>query len=230
MANVQNTITAWSIFSLLIGTVISSIVAYVLQRRSFAEARLQKAADKLEARKAIGLTLFHKLIRISSTLDIISNGMRASEVQALKDGIKGEPWQIHRPFAALPSPVSFSPEERTFLMLLDHGLFSNLGAFDDIHNTHLKIFEEYKVRRTMLTDSLSAKMSSGGLGRSDLTPEEMGRIAPKAAELNLMLGDMKVTLKRDAEEATQLLDRLRRRLNEEFKLSIRLEPSPNRTA
>ncbi len=68
-----NQITAWSIFSLLVGTIISSIVAYVLQRNSFAEARRLKAQDKLDERKALGLTLFHKMIRIASTLGILKS-------------------------------------------------------------------------------------------------------------------------------------------------------------
>lgn len=61
-----NQITIWSIASLLAGTVVSAIVSYLLQRRSFSEAREQRAKDKFEARKTLGLTLFHKMMRITS--------------------------------------------------------------------------------------------------------------------------------------------------------------------
>ena|ERR1700730_11015181 len=50
-------ITLWSIVSLLAGTIISSLVAYILQRQSFAEARRLRQIDRVDEKKAIAYTL-----------------------------------------------------------------------------------------------------------------------------------------------------------------------------
>jgi hypothetical protein len=46
-----NQVTVWSIVSLLAGTVISAIVSYVLQRRSFSEAKEQGQKTSLKRAK-----------------------------------------------------------------------------------------------------------------------------------------------------------------------------------
>ena len=80
-----NQITAWSIVSLLAGTIISATVSYLLQRSSFAEARKQKAQEKFETRKTLGLNLFHKMIRIASMLGILRSSLDEAFARAKAD-------------------------------------------------------------------------------------------------------------------------------------------------
>jgi hypothetical protein len=148
-ADTGTQITVWSIVSLLAGTVISAIVSYLLQRNSFGEARRQKAQDKFEERKVLALTLFQKMIRIASTLEILKNSVEPITKAAKKrSGL--HPWQIALPLANFPDSVLFSPEERTFLLLMDKELFSDMGPFDDIHNSLLEMFTFYRTRRMAL--------------------------------------------------------------------------------
>jgi hypothetical protein len=218
-------ITIWSIVSLLAGTIVSSIVAYLLQRGSFAEARRIKAQDKFEERKTMGLTLYHKMIRIASTLSILQTHFDEAFARAEAMKVKGQAWQIVVPIAHLAGQVKFKPEELTFLMLLDKDLFNDMGPFDDIHNTALDMFELYQIRRQALTDTLSAEMQ-GSLGSTTLTRDELARLAPKMAELNMLIDGMKQRVKQDSDEAWKLLANLQSSLNREFILNLRLERKP----
>ena len=220
-----NQITIWSIFSLLVGTVVSSIVAYLLQRSSFSEARRIKAQDKLDERKALGLTLFHKMIRIASTLSILKLHIDEGVAQAATLKITGQHWQFISPIATFPAGVKFSPEELTFLMLLDKNLFNDMGPFDDIHNTLLESFQLYGTKRNALTDTLEAEVR-GNVGAIMLTPAQMLKIAPKVAELNVLLEGMIERSNQDSKEALDLLERLRNSLNKEFGLELKIELKP----
>jgi hypothetical protein len=220
-----NQITIWSVFSLLMGTIVSSIVAYLLQRNSFAEARRLKAQDKLDERKALGLTLFHKMLRIASTLSILKLHMDEGLALAKAQNITGEPWQVISPIASFPDRVKFTPEELTFLMLLDKSLFSDMGPFDDIHNTLLESFQLYNAKRDALTDTLEPVMR-GNVGGIILTPTLLQKIAPKTAELNVLIQGMLDRSTQDSNEARELLERLRNFLNKEFGLQLKIEIKP----
>ncbi len=74
--NAGNEISLWTILVCWAGAIVSAIVSYILQRRSFAEARQQRAEDKTETRKTLGLNLFHKMMRITSTLEITQTQSR----------------------------------------------------------------------------------------------------------------------------------------------------------
>jgi len=221
MSDVGNQVTVWSIVSLLAGTVISAIVSYLLQRSSFAEARRQKAQEKLETRKMLGLNLFHKMIRIVSTLGTLKNSLDNAFTR-VKANEHPHNWQIIMPIANFPDRVKFTPEELTFLMLMDMKLFNDMGPFDDIHNSLLDMFELYRTKRSALTDTLPATMN-GNIGTTELTQAEMMTIGPRMAELNVLVDGMVQKTQQDSNEAWELLERLRNSLNGEFNLQLRLE-------
>lgn len=221
-----NQITIWSIVSLLAGTIISAIVSYLLQRSSFAEARRVKAQEKLEERKTLGLTLFHKMIRMTSTLQILKDGLDeafADEAfaHAKASNFTGQSWQFVMPVVNFLDKVKFTPEELTFLMLMDRNLFNDMGPFDDIHNNLLGVFELYRTKRSALTDILPAEMK-GNLGTTGVTLTEMLKLAPKAAELDFLIEGMVQRTRQDSKEAWELLDRLQKSLNREFNLNLRI--------
>jgi hypothetical protein len=72
MVELLKSISWPSVASIVFGATISATISYILQRNSFAEARRQKEADRIEGRKALGLALFQKMIRIASTLRCLS--------------------------------------------------------------------------------------------------------------------------------------------------------------
>jgi hypothetical protein len=218
-----NQITIWSIVSLLVGTIISAIVSYLLQRTSFAEARRVKAQEKLEERKTLGLTLLHKMIRMTSTLQILKDSLDEAFADAKANSITGQPWQFVMPVVNFLDRVKFTPEELTFLMLLDRNLFNDFGPFDDIHNNLLGVFELYRTKRSALTDILPAEMK-GNLGTTGVSLNEILKLAPKAAELDFLIEGMVQRTRQDSKEAWELLDRLQKSLNKEFNLNLRIVP------
>jgi hypothetical protein len=222
-ADAGNQITAWSIVSLLAGTVISAIVSYLLQRNSFAEARLQKAEERFDQRKTLGLNLFHKMLRIASTLELLKKIMLEAYEKANKGSYDGNAWKYVLPLANLPNHVRFAPEEQTLLMLTDMNLFNDMGPFDEVHNSLIDAFAHYRLRRSELTDTLSAEMK-GNVGTTTFTAAEMLKAAPKFAELNMLVDAMLARSQTDSAEAWTLIERLRTSLNNEFKLHLQLEP------
>jgi len=209
----------------LFGAAISATVSYLLQRNSFAEARRQKELEKREERRALGLNVFTKMMRIASTLEILKRSLEEAFARAERDELKGPPWTIVIPLANFPGKVHFEPKEFTEIMKLDFNLFNDLGPFDDVHNTLLDVFQLYRTDRNALTSTMSAEMK-GMLGSTTFTPEEMKRLAPKMAALDTIIDGMVQRTMADSEEAWTILNRLQGALNKEFGLKLRLEKKP----
>jgi hypothetical protein len=162
------------------------------------------------------------MIRIASTLEILNRSLDEAFALAKAEKFDGQPWQIVMPLANFPNRVKFTPEELTFLMLMDMTLFNDMGPFDDIQDSLLGMFELYRTKRMALTDTLPAKMS-GSRGTTDLNEAGMIKIAPKATELNSLIQGMIQRTQQDSKEAWELLEKLRNLLNKEFNLQLRLE-------
>jgi hypothetical protein len=219
-ADPQNQITVWSIVSLLLGTVISAIVSYILQQRSFSEARMEKQKNRFEMRKVLGLNIFHKMLRIASTLHYMKKHLDECLVST---GVDAQTWHRLVPIAVAPYAVKFTPEELTFLMLMDMELFDDIGPYDEIHNNLLMSLELYKTKRTALLDTLPAKMIDGHLGTVNLSEADWLKIGPKIAELNALIDQIVQRTQQDSKKAWELLEKLATSLNKEFKLQLRLE-------
>jgi hypothetical protein len=63
----------------------------------------------------------------------------------------------------------------------------------------------------------------GNVGTTGVTEAEMMTIAPRAAELNVLIEGMIQRTRQDSKEAWELLEKLRNSLNKEFALQLRLE-------
>jgi hypothetical protein len=225
----QETITWWAIASAfggsIIGGTISAVVAFIIQHRSLKATKVQRAADKLEQRKALALTVLTKMIRIASTLEILKTSLDNAFKRAERDGIKTQPWMIVIPIATLPGKVHFESEELTEVMRLDFNLFNDLGPFDDVHNVLLDTFAIYRADRTALSDNFSADMV-GNLGTTTLTPDDVKKYGPRMASLNTLVSGMIERTRVDSAEAWQILDRLQQALNKQYSLNLRLERKP----
>ncbi len=115
-------------------------------------------------------------------------------------------------------------------MLMDMNLFNDMAAFDEIHNSLLDAFELYRMKRTALTDTLPATMSEPSkgstvfkiTGTTELTEAEMRKVAPRMAELNLLVEGMKERTQQDSKQAWELFEKLGNALNKEFGLHLSL--------
>ncbi len=210
---------------IVFGAAISALVAYLLQRNSFAEARKQKDADRKEVRKALGLSLMFKMVKVCSELQNLGNAVQECFERARKDNFKGMPFQIVMPIVPLPDPIHFSPDEMALILSIDHNLFNEMAALDELHNNTVGLFDLYNTKRGQLLDQLGAEMT-GNIGATSLSQDQRKWFEPQAVQLNGLVEAMKQRTKRDATEAWAALEKLQRLLSEEFSMSLNLERKP----
>jgi hypothetical protein len=208
--------------SIIFGAVISAIVAYFLQRNSFAEARRQKDFDRFELRKAQAYSLFFKMIRIHSTIVITGAGISESIAKAKLARFEGDLWQTVIPFANLPPRVKFSSEEMALLLSMDYNLFNDLGPYDDVHNSLLDQVELYGVKRSALMERFGAKMT-GSVGTTGLTQADVDWLSPRAVELNGLVDSIIKKIEHDSAESKGLLERLHVLFVKNFNMNPKLE-------
>jgi hypothetical protein len=84
--------TAWAVFSViggtLLGSIISSTVAFVILKKNLSAAKVQRESDRFENRKAQCYSLLFKMIRIHSSINILEKGTADSLAKAEAAGLK----------------------------------------------------------------------------------------------------------------------------------------------
>jgi hypothetical protein len=221
--------TAWAVFSViggtLIGSTISTTVAFYIQKRSLGATKAQRDNDRFESRKAQCYSLLFKMIRIHSTIAILEKGLTDSLAKAEAAGLKGELWKRITPSGNMPPRVKFTSEEMALLLSLDFNLFNDLGPYDDIHNSLLDVFELYGSKRYALMERFGAKMT-GSVGSTGLTQAEHDWFVPRAFELESVAEVMVARAAHDSAESKEFLVRLHALFVKEFKINPRLEFTP----
>jgi hypothetical protein len=217
--------TAWAVFSViggtLIGSAISTAVAFYIQTKALNATKAQRDSDRFEDRKARCYSLFFKMIRIHSTIVILEETIKESLARPETAQLENL-WQRITPLGNVPPRVKFTSEEMALLLSLDFNLFNDVGPYDDIHNSMLDLFELYGTKRYALMEKFGAKMT-GAVGDTGLTQAEHDWFAPRAFELE---GIAQVMVKRtahDSPESKSLLERLHALFVREFKISPRLQ-------
>jgi hypothetical protein len=207
----------------LFGAAISGTASYLLQRTSFAEARRQKEKDRFETRKAQAYSLYFKLLRIQSNLALLQKALKPEQRQMTgSEGDLGGDWQVTLPLANMPDRVKFTSDEMALLLSLSTMQFNELGPFDDVHNSVIDLFETYRSMRVETMSSMSAIMK-GNLGTTTSTKEEHDKLAPKVAQLNMLLASMKERTDGDAKEAWHHLKRTHALFVKEFNFHSKLQ-------
>ncbi|QQO31206.1 hypothetical protein JJC00_21405 [Bradyrhizobium diazoefficiens] len=143
--------TAWAVFGVIggsiIGGAISATVAFLIQKRTLNAAKEQREAKRFEKRKAIAYSLFFKMIRIHSTIEVIKSTLDECVNAGKKKGFASY-WQMILPLGNLPDRVRFTADEMALLLSLDSRLFNDLGPYDEVRNSLIDLYENYGRRRT----------------------------------------------------------------------------------
>jgi hypothetical protein len=216
------TISWSSVASIIFGATISAIVGYLLQKNSFAEARRLKEHDRFEVRKALAYSLFFKMIRVHSTIAQLGNAVNESLAKAKADGLEGALWQKIIPMGNMPPRVKFTSDEMALLLSLNFELFNDLGAYDDVQNSLLDMFELYGNQRHTLMEKFGAKMT-GRVGVTTLSHEDVEWLEPRAHILNGLAEMMIQRTEHDSAESKALLVRMHALFVKEFMLNPKLE-------
>lgn len=181
----------------IVGSISGGAIAWLLQRN-------QDHRQTKERNQALARSLIFKLIRIHSDFSAFSSHSKECSERAEQDGLPLG-WQSFRAIGNLPERVSFTPEEMSYLLSLkDYDLFDKVLSLDVIHSSTIGIFELYKERRLALTDMLSATMSQM-VGTTTLTDSQKAFFDPKAAELDLLVSDIRNRVDRDVKESKEAL-------------------------
>jgi len=209
----------------LFGAAISASVSIVLQRSAFAEARRQKEKDRFELRKALGFSLFYKMIQISSELNNSAVAISRSMEEGRRKGLV-DLYQAVQPVVPIADKVRFSPEEMALLLSIDPTLFNQIAALDNLHNHTVSLFELYLLRRTAVLERFGATVV-GSLGTTGLTATDSNWLAPRAVELNGLANAMYQQAASGAKLTSEALDSLHKMLERDFGMKQKLERDPN---
>jgi hypothetical protein len=218
--------TAWAVISAfggtLLGSIISTTVAFVILKKNLSAAKAQRDSDRFENRKAQCYSLLFKMIRIQSTITTLEKAVADSLAEAETAGLKGNLWQRISPMGNMPPRVKFTSEEMALLLSLDFDLFNDIGPYDDIHNSLLDIFEVYGAKRRTLTEKFGAKMT-GAVGSIELAQADKDWLAPRSFELEGVAQVIVDRTAHDSSESKGLIQRLHGLFVREFKINPRLE-------
>lgn len=218
--------TAWAVFSVIGGSILggamSTIVAFVVQKRNLEAAKKQRDEDRLETRKARGYALLFKMIRIASNIENLGKAMQSCFDQAAQHGFRGDPWQIVQPMVPANEPVHFTPEEMALILSIDDKLFNEIASMDQLHNSTASLFDLYGTMRQKVMDRFGAVMS-GSIGTTGLTQADREWLAPRASELNGLIAALQQRSDEDGKEAWGVLLKLRGSLEKNLGVKHRLE-------
>jgi hypothetical protein len=218
--------TTWAVFSVIGGSILggamSTIVAFVVQKRNLDAAKKQRDDDRLEVRKARGYALLFKMIRIASNIENLGKAMQGCFEEAARRGFKWDPWQIVQPIVPATDLVNFTPEEMALILSIDDKLFNEIASLDQLHNSTAALFDLYGTMRQKVLERFGAVMS-GNFGTTGLTQAEHDWLAPRAAELNGLIAVLQQRADQDAKETWSVLIKLRNTLEEKLGIKHRLE-------
>jgi hypothetical protein len=229
MADAGTSITAWAVFSALGGSIIGSVVggaiSYWLQNKNLAAIKAQHAEDRFETRKVLAYSLFIKMGKVYSNLNLLRKTMQQYFDEGKAAGME-EPWTFVKALASSFAHVNFSTEEMALIMAIDAPLFNEMMPWDAIHNGLIDVFELYGRKRNELLNMLPATMT-GNIGRMAFTAEQRMIIGPRAAELNDMIVTLRARTIGDSEEAWEVNQRMFALVKKEFGFNRTLKRKPD---
>jgi hypothetical protein len=214
MADVGTAITWWTVATAFGGTVVGSTISvltsYLLQRKALNAAKAQRDEDRFEVRKALAYSLWVKMIRLCSDLHNMGKEVRGALDRAKEQGFSGAPFQVVRPIVPIPDSIRFSPDELAVVLSVDAGLFNEMGALDELHSSTMALFELYGTKRNAALERLGTDMQgNSNIGTTYLTAEQKNWLEPRAFELNSLVEVMLQRTEQDGTQAWIALEHLR---------------------
>jgi hypothetical protein len=217
----------WTVFSTLGGTIVGSAISvttsYLLQRKSLRSAKVQRDDDRFEVRKALGYSVLHKMINITSELHNVGRAVMESLEEAEKTGLDGGAlFQIVKPIVPIAEKITFSSEEMALVLSIDTNLFNQIGPMDRLHNSTVALVDLYGTRRTLVMERFGATMQ-GSIGTTEMTEEQKRWVEPRGVELNSLVAAILQQSEEGGKAAWTALELLHAVLVKEFKLTRKLE-------
>jgi hypothetical protein len=211
-------------WSALIGAIVGGLLALGAQMIALRAVRKQREEDHKRTQQALANSLLFKMMRIHSNFGGIHRYIEESFDEAKARGLGGPSWQFLRPFANVPPPVDFSPDEMAMLLAQkDDGVFNAVLGADGIHNSYMEILRTYKDERKALMDRLTPQRVQGDMGSGELSPQEMLILQPRIIDVSSLAEQLRTHAATGYSESTKVLDRLHKLLKERLGLPYKIE-------
>jgi hypothetical protein len=211
-----------AILGAVIGSTVSGIISYLLQRQTYSQEKKVREIDRLAVQKATGVRLFLKLSRIASNLSNLNKHMD-EEYGKVPEEAHTEPWAFVFPIINLPDRIAFEFEELAYaLSLKNFKMFYELQSLDMIHNTLIDTFRSHMMMRQNLVEKLPPMPD----GRIEITAENKQQIEaqrPRMIEVNQVVTEMRRRSAIDAKESIDCLFALHKTLEAEVGLGLKIE-------
>lgn len=165
---------------------------------------LQNRREMQDRNRGLAHSIIFKLIKIHSDLHGFKKHVDECTANATTHSLR-DGWQSLRAIANLPSRLSFTPEEMSYLLSLKNfELFNKVLSLDVVHSSTIGLFELYAERRKALMDMLPASMR-GTIGTATMNDAQFAVFAPRAVELELLTSDIKARVEQDSKESREAL-------------------------
>lgn len=190
-----------------VGAILGGVISLGIQLLVLRQAKMDRIEQQKEERRALARSLFLKMIRIASNLDQLQRHLELA-FATVPNEIHENPWLFVQPLASLPPEVQIASHELSLVMSFgDDELLNKLLPFDAIHNDTVALFHTFARLKNELKPLMPATIE-GSVATTVLSEERMKLVAPRAAELNMLLKQMRERLKLDLDEARWIVDRL----------------------
>lgn len=211
----------------VVGSLISGVISYVLQKSSFEEQRRDRLTQESDKRRALGHSLFFKVHSIANTLQHLKNHVDHCQRGAADEGGESAPPVTYLlPILNVGDPVQLVAEEMTLLLSTGaDDAFNRVLEIAPIHNSILPVWQHYAAMRAELNEITSTGIDlSTGFGHSEFPANSPAAV--KFFETNQVAQQLIERAVRDEADALEALRMLVMVLNGKAGTNIAIEPRP----
>lgn len=211
----------------VVGSLVSGAISYFLQKSSFEEQKRDRNAQKRDERRALGHSLFFKVLSIANTLQHVKNHAYECKRRAADAGDEGAPPVTYLlPILNLGDPVQLVAEEMSLLLSTGaDDVFNRVLELAPIHNSILPVWQQYAAMRAELNEITSTGIDlATGIGQSEIPLNSP--TAVKFFEANQTAQQLIERAIRDEADALETLPMLVMVLNDKAGTGIAIEPKP----
>lgn len=202
--------------SALLGAIVGGGIAAVIQLYfSFRQ--------KIQTERAVSQAVIIKLLQITTNLYHMRNHLRDRIAAA---DAAGESYKFNyvQPYSSDIEGVSLTPEEKSILIEWnDAALFTEILHIDWMYNSDCEAMNQYRRMHNDVRSIPRVVSMDGLLARTEMTPDEYLRFAPKAAELDDLLIQLNESCKNSYLDSKRALIDFVRKFEIRFRIRFELK-------
>lgn len=210
--------------SAIAGAVVGGGIAFAVQMYTLFENRKQKESDYLLADQSIANSLMFKLCRLHADFERLRAHIEDGLQRKVPEGHTNEPWSSVRPWANLPTGITFSSEEMGLLLKLKEGdLFNSIFSLDAVHSALIDILGQLKTERQKLFEKMPSRVIGTALVQISLSKEEVEPLRIQMDSVNQLVLTAYEWCQQDAKTALDAIEKLQTVLRDKLSWNFKFE-------